>query len=268
MSSTQSRVVQEIEVWGTIVFVECLGKSEAELNAGISEVREYLDFVDEVFSTYKENSEVSRLRRGEIDISACCGDLREVWKLCVIAKDFTEGSFDPWCVQGGFDPSGYVKGWAADNCISILKKHGAENIQINAAGDISVAGGFQDGKPWSIGIRDPDNKFHIVKIFEVSDGAIATSGTYEIGSHITDPHTGLIAIGALSATVIGPDGGLADALATALIVDGQDGAALFTQPELADYSAWVINRHDKTAWGTTNLPNSPEQLLLLLISTG
>ena len=114
MSSTQSRVMEEIEVWGTIVLVECLGESEQAIRNGIAQVREYFEFVDEVFSTYKENSEVSRLRRGEIDISACCGDLQEVWNLCLIAKELTEGSFDPWCVQGGFDPSGYVKGWAAD----------------------------------------------------------------------------------------------------------------------------------------------------------
>jgi thiamine biosynthesis lipoprotein len=167
MSSAQSRVMEEIEVWGTIVFVECLSESEQVIRNGIVQVREYFEFVDEVFSTYKENSEVSRLRRGEIDISACCGDLQEVWNLCVIAKDITEGSFDPWCVQGGFDPSGYVKGWAADKAITILKSHGATSIQINAAGDLSLAGGnIVDGVlgPWKIGIRHPEEAHTVVKV--------------------------------------------------------------------------------------------------------
>jgi len=258
--ATRSQVQAEIDTWGTILFVDASSTQvdEAALNAGIDEVKNYVKLIDELFSPFKETSDVSKLRRKEITIEQASMLVQEIWQLCERAKELTRGSFDPWAVKKGFDPSGYVKGWAADNCIKILKKHGAENIQINAAGDISVAGGLGDGKPWAIGIRDPDNKFQVVKVFEVSDGAIATSGTYEIGSHITDPHTGLIAIGALSATVIGPDGGLADALATALIVDGQEGAELFTQPELADYSAWVINRHDKTAWGTTNLPNSPK----------
>jgi thiamine biosynthesis lipoprotein len=250
----------EIDTWGTILLVDVASSKvdEAALKAGIDEVISYVKEIDELFSPFKDSSEVSKLRRKEISIGQASTLVQEIWQLCEQAKELTRGSFDPWAVKKGFDPSGYVKGWAADKCVAILKRHGAENIQINAAGDISVAGGLGDAKPWSIGIRDPDNKFQVVKIFEVSDGAIATSGTYEIGSHITDPHTGLIAIGALSATVIGPDGGLADALATALIVDGQDGATLFTQPELADYSAWVINRHDKTAWGTANLPNSPK----------
>ena len=251
MSSTQSRVIQEIEVWGTIVYVECLGESEVELNAGINEVREYLDFVDEVFSTYKEDSEVSRLRRGEIHISACCGELQEVWNLCLIAKELSDGSFDPWCVQGGFDPSGYVKGWAADKAIAILKSHGATSIQINAAGDLSLAGGnIVDGVlgPWKIGIRHPEEAHTVVKVFDIWDGAVATSGTYERGAHIRDPHTGLIAIGARSASVVGPDGGLADALATALVVSGRDGAAWFAKPELAEYKAWVIDRNKDIAW--------------------
>jgi thiamine biosynthesis lipoprotein len=59
----------------------------------------------------------------------------------------------------------------------------------------------------------------------------------------------VIAIGAKSATVIGPDGGLTDALATALMVSGDDGAQWFGQEELSEYSAWVIDRNDGGAWG-------------------
>jgi thiamine biosynthesis lipoprotein len=66
---------------------------------------------------------------------------------------------------------------------------------------------------------------------------------------IEDWATGTIAIGAKSATALGPDGGLTDALATALMVAGEDGAKWFAQPELAEYSAWVIDRHSGGAWG-------------------
>jgi FAD:protein FMN transferase len=48
---------------------------------------------------------------------------------------------------------------------------------------------------------------------------------------------------------LGPDGGLTDALATALMVAGEDGAGWFGQTELAEYSAWVIDRHSGGAWG-------------------
>ena len=89
----------------------------------------------------------------------------------------------------------------------------------------------------------------IVKVFEIETGAIATSGLYERGAHIIDPQNGMVAIGARSATVIGPDDGLADALATALVVSGKDGARWFSNPLLAEYGAWVIERHSDEAWG-------------------
>ena len=208
--------------------------------------------MDQLFSTYIETSDVSRLRRGKSQIEDCNSEVQAIWELCLKAKELTEGAFDPWKVSGGFDPSGYVKGWAADRALKILKEHGAVSAQVNAAGDISLFGGtYEDRvhKPWSIGIRHPDDPKTIVKVFEIMDGAIATSGTYERGSHIIDPFTGTIAIGARSATVLGPEGGIAEALATALIVAGKDGAKWFTKPELAGYSAWVIERHSDQAWG-------------------
>jgi len=238
-----AKVMREISVWGTIVFIECDGLDKDSLENGINKCAEFFREVDEVFSTYKENSQVSKLRRGEIKISDCTEDLQEVWQLCLQAKELTDGSFDPWCVEGGFDPSGYVKGWASDKAIEILRSHGAVFIQVNGAGDLSLLGG-----PHKIGIRSPEDEKVILKIFELNGGAIATSGTYERGAHIRDPHTGLIAIGARSATVVGPDGGLADALATALIVSGRDGAVWFSKPKLAQYHAWVIDRNDDVAW--------------------
>lgn len=248
----RARVRAEIEVWGTIVFVDAASSSvdRDALEAGMNDVRRYVEHIDEVFSTYKPDSVISNLRRNEISISDCSDEVIEVWNLCSQARELSDGAFDPWCVEGGFDPSGYVKGWAADRCIEILQQLGAENIQINAAGDLSLAGGLEEGTPWSIGIRHPDHADQIVKVYDIVDGAVATSGTYERGAHIRDPFTGMIAIGARSATVLGPDGGLADALATALIVTGRDGAGIFLKPELADYSGWVIDRHADTAWST------------------
>ena len=237
------KVMREIPVWGTIVFIECDGPDRDALEKGIDQCADYFNQVDELFSTYKEQSQVSKLRRGELKIADCAPDLQEVWQRCLVIKDITEGAFDPWCVDGGFDPSGYVKGWASDRAIAILRKYGATLIQVNGAGDLSLFGG-----PHKIGIRSPDDAKVILKVFELSGGAIATSGTYERGSHIRDPHTSLIAIGARSATVVGPDGGMADALATALIVAGRDGAHWFSKGELAEYSAWVIDRHEDVAW--------------------
>ena len=240
------RTQHEIEVWGTVVFIDVT--SDIDIEPAITTVKQYVQKVDELFSTYKESSIISQLRRGEIEIEHCPPEVIEVWDLCAFVKELTEGTFDPWAVAGGFDPSGLVKGWAADNCAEILLAAGAEHIQVNAAGDLALRGGFTPEQPWSIGVVNPDNRLEILQTFEISDGAIATSGTFERGAHINDPHTGMIAIGAKSATVIGPIGAIADALATALMVAGRDGAVWFTTPELSEYSAWVIDRHEKVAW--------------------
>lgn len=244
----------EIHVWGTVLFLD-LGSSkvdETALDAEVESVKKFVHGVDEDFSTYKDGSFVSRLRRGEISIADCPADVQEVWRLCEAARDLTGGAFDPWAVAGGFDPSGYVKGWAADRVASSLVAAGCENVQVNAAGDLTLRGGVVEKSvagPWKIGVVNPDNRQEVLRIFEIHDGAIATSGTYERGAHIFDPTAGTIAIGAKSATVLGPDGGLTDALATALMVAGEDGAGWFGQPELAEYSAWVIDRHSGGAWG-------------------
>jgi thiamine biosynthesis lipoprotein len=251
----------EIEVWGTILFVDAASETDEDaLQAGIDKVREFAVHVDDVFSTYKDDSVISQLRRNEISIESTSEEVKDVWARCAFARDITDGAFDPWAVVGGFDPSGLVKGWAADKCAEIMFKAGAKHVQINAAGDLTLRGGHlgDEGiEPWSIGIVNPENRQEIVQVFNIMDGAIATSGTYERGAHILDPHTGLIAIGARSATVIGPDGGLTDALATALMVEGRDGAMWFSHPDLAEYSAWVVDRHEDVAWSV-----GPESLTL------
>jgi thiamine biosynthesis lipoprotein len=243
-----------VETWGTVIVVQISSKSLSEVDLGLAvdKAEEFLHKVDKDFSTHKSDSEVSRIRKGELEVVGASDDVKEVWKLCEHARELTLGGFDPWKVVGGFDPSGLVKGWAADVAAKMLVGAGVENVLINAAGDLVLRGGqpSEDGevKPWNVGISRPDVVNQIVKTFDVIDGSVATSGDYEKGAHIVDPHTGLIAIGARSASVVGPDGALCDALATALMVDGRDAQRWMGRPELAKYSFWVINRDDETAW--------------------
>ena len=243
---------QQFPVWGTIVDVDIASSlvSEDGLNQGMQQVIDFCKQVDSDFSTYIDTSWVTRLRTNQIDISSCPPSVQEVWELCLQAKHLTDGAFDPWAVDGGFDPSGLVKGWAADKCADMLVSLGIEHVQVNAAGDLSLRGGFYDGvvKPWRIGVVNPDNRAEVVETFEISDGAIATSGAYERGAHINDPYTGLIAIGAKSATVVGPLGWLCDAMATAVMVGGQESAKWFGQPELVSYKVFAVDRHEQTTW--------------------
>jgi thiamine biosynthesis lipoprotein len=97
-------------------------------------------------------------------------------------------------------------------------------------------------------VAHPNQSDQVSKIYEITNGAIATSGTAERGDHIIDPFSKTIAVGARSATVTGPDAGMADALATSLIVSGRDGASWFAKDALVEYSCWVVDRHSDTAW--------------------
>jgi len=243
---------KQFPVWGTIVDVDIASSlvSDDGLNQGMQQVIDFCKQVDSDFSTYIDTSWVTRLRTNKVEINSCPPAVQEVWELCLQAKHLTDGAFDPWAVEGGFDPSGLVKGWAADKCADLLVLLGIEHVQVNAAGDLALRGGFYDGvvQPWRIGVVNPDNRSEVIETFEISDGAIATSGAYERGAHINDPYTGLIAIGAKSATVVGPLGWLCDALATALMVAGEDGAKYFAQPELEGYQVFVVDRYENTSW--------------------
>ena len=235
--------IQHENVWGTVVSIE-----SENLNLSYQPQIEFLHTIDQIFSTYIQSSQVSKLRTNQIQIQECDPMLVQIWQLSLIARELTDGAFDPWAVTGGFDPSGYVKGWAADQICNQLQSAGVKHIQVNAGGDISLRGGSSNQKPWQIGVAHPQLPDEISKVFQITDGAIATSGTAERGNHIIDPQSKTNAVGARSATVVGPDGGLADALATALIVTGRDGAKWFTKSELEKYSCWVVDRHKDTTW--------------------
>lgn len=231
------------DVWNTVVTIEC----ELE-RISYKDSIDFLHLVDQLFSTYLPDSQVSRLRRGEIAIDEADQLVQQVWQACLEIKEISDGAFDPWAVAGGFDPSGYVKGWAADLVSEQLIKQGAKHIQVNAGGDISVRGGKDANTPWKLAVAHPSIKGEISKLYSITTGAIATSGSAERGDHIIDPHTKTIAVGARSATVIGPDAGISDALATALVVSGRDGASWFAKDELSEYSCWVVDRHTDTTW--------------------
>jgi thiamine biosynthesis lipoprotein len=239
-----------VETWGTVVVIEAtsLELDEVAVSAAVDAVEQFLFLVDQDFSTYKSESQVSQIRLGELKVEDASEYVQQVWALCEFSRELTMGAFNPWKAEGGFDPSGLVKGWAAEVGAQMLVEAGVENVLINASGDIVLRGGKPDGRPWNIGIASPDDVEKYVKFFDVVDGSVATSGDYEKGAHIVDPHTGLIAIGARSATVVGPDGAICDALATALMVDGIDAQKWIGRVELAEYSFWTINRHDGTAW--------------------
>jgi thiamine biosynthesis lipoprotein len=248
MTGSPAHLVHHLEeVMGTIVVIDVYatadgtgGRAAQEISGQVAEAVATLHRADATFSTWRPDSPVSRLRRGEITSAQAPAELAEILDRCAVARDLSGGWFDPWAVPGGFDPSGYVKGWAAQNALAAFRfrSAGVGGVLVNAAGDIAGSGGLGDGAPFRIGIADPFAPHRLAEIVELT-GAIATSGTYERGEHLIDPRSGRPAARAASASVTGPDLGLADALATALAVAGEQGLALIDG--LDGYEALVIN---------------------------
>lgn len=189
----------------------------------VEELFEWLRLVDAVFSTYKEDSDISRLNRGEIELHAAHPDVREVLERAEQLRLATSGYFDVHAAPVGVDPSGLVKGWSVERGAAILERAGAANFAINAGGDIAVRGGALPDLHWRIGIEHPRRRDAVAEVVELTDAAVATSGSYARGEHVLDPHTGRPPEGLLSVTVVGPDLGTADAYATAAFAMGARG---------------------------------------------
>ncbi|HEV3186915.1 MAG TPA: FAD:protein FMN transferase, partial [Acidimicrobiales bacterium] len=121
----------------------------------VEEAIEVLHVADEMFSTWKETSCISRLRRGDLSLDEAPDDVKRVLELCEEARRVTHGWFDPWAMPGGVDPTGLVKGWAAQRCLDVLQRGNLGGAIVNAAGDIASFGGPKLGEPFRVGVVDP-----------------------------------------------------------------------------------------------------------------
>ncbi len=257
----------------------------AAANAAYASLRH----ADEVFSLYKPDSPASRIRDGRLPLTDLPdhpdGDaIREVLALCAQLNRASRGAFDAWNVGDppAFDPSGAVKGWAAEHAARLLADHGLRHYALNAGGDVRVHGGTgagpEDGPgtgtgpdaaspdtassdtassgtassgtastntpsptPWRIGITDPHRPGNTLTVLELTDGAVATSGTAERGLHVYDARTHRPATALAQVTVTGPDLALADGYATAAL-------ALAGPDRAADAYAWLADLAERTGY--------------------
>ncbi len=210
----------------------------------------YFDYVDQKFSPYKPDSEVSRINQKKLTKENFSSDMVEIFSLAENTKKQTNGYFDIHH-NGKIDPSGIVKGWAINNAAKLLKKHGFKNFFVDAGGDIQVSGTNREGKPWKIGIKNPFNKNEIIKVITVGTHGVATSGTYLRGQHIYNPFNGEKIIDIVSLTVIGPDIYEADRFATAAFAMGQGGIAFIES--LPGFEGYLIDK-DRQATFTSGFP--------------
>ncbi|MDH6578282.1 FAD:protein FMN transferase [Kitasatospora sp. MAP5-34] len=190
--------------------------------AALRRAVERLHRIDRVFSTYRADSDISRLGRGELTLDRCDPEVAEVLERCRETAAETDGWFSER--PGGeldpaLDPSGWVKGWAIEESSRILRAAGSAQHSVGGGGDVQTCGG-----PWRIGIAHPLRPGALIAIVAGHDLAVATSGTAERGPHILDPHTGRPATALASLTLIGHHLARTDAWATAVFAMGPDRA--------------------------------------------
>lgn len=228
------------------VEIHIIGK---EVISALEDAFAYLVAVDERFSTYKDESEISRFNRGELALEDASAQMKEVFALAEQTKRETAGYFDIRKPDRSIDPSGIVKGWAIKKAAGLIRDAGHEHYFVNAGGDIAMSGMNTEGKPWSIGIRHPFKHDEIVRVVYPGDKGIATSGSYLRGAHIYNPHAPEDPLDEIvSLTVIGPDVLEADRFATAAFAMGKGGIEFIER--LSGFEAYAIDARGKAVMTT------------------
>ncbi|HTV78997.1 MAG TPA: FAD:protein FMN transferase [Steroidobacteraceae bacterium] len=305
-------IYRDAPIMGTRCDVELWSDDRASGEAAISAVFDEMRRIDNEFSTYKPESEVSRVNadaaKAPMRIS------RELFDLIQTSIDYsklTRGTFDITYASVGYmynypehvrpsdaqiaaalpesnyrhihldaaaqtvffdhagvriDFGGIGKGYAVDRGIAVLQKLGVTHAMVNAGGDSRIIGD-RFGKPWIIGIRDPDDRNRTILKIPLSDTAFSTSGDYERFfdeggvryHHILDPRTGKSPHKVRSVTIIGPYATRTDALTKSVFVMGvQEGMAFING--LPDIDAVAVTP-DRKVWYSKGLenPEHPDQ---------
>jgi thiamine biosynthesis lipoprotein len=195
--------------------------------------------------------EVSEWTEGKFDITF--GALADVWKFDqdqdgtvptpqqIAARlplvDYTQLTLDTtahtaFLARKGMRAhlGGIGKGYAVDNAVAILRRHGIVDFMVQAGGDMYV-GGKRGDRPWRLGINDPRGEGgDSFATIELSDATFSTSGDYERFfmkdgvryHHIIDPDLGQPARGCRSVTIVSKRAVLADGLSTGVFVLGPE----------------------------------------------
>jgi FAD:protein FMN transferase len=238
-------------------------------NAGIAPVK--VD--DEVFELIRRSKKISGVTQGAFDITYGSIDKRlwnfdknmtelpkpELAKQLVRLINYKNVILDEKRrtvflkekgMRIGF--GGIGKGYAAECAKVFLQKRGIKNGIVNAAGDLTAWGYQPNGKPWTIGIADPNASRQIFSHLEITNTSVATSGNYEKFvlidgkkySHTIDPKTGLPVTGIKSVTIICPNAELADAMATPVMIMGIK-AGIDMVNQVKGLACIIIDENDK-----------------------
>ncbi|NUR38687.1 MAG: FAD:protein FMN transferase [Streptomyces sp.] len=235
------------EVMGTVFSFDVRGGDPDTVRAALAEAVAGLHRVDTVFSTYRDDSQISRLAHGELTVEECDPEVAEVLELGAEAERLSDGWFS-LRYEGRLDPTGIVKGWAVERAARRLMTAGATGVSLNGGGDVQLLGTPGPQRPWRVGVADPlrpGGLAAVVSAAGVSELAVATSGTAERGAHIVDPRTGRSAVTDLVAvTVVTPSVTWADCWATAAFAMGSRDGLRWLEG-LPDVEALLITAGDE-----------------------
>ncbi|SNX57134.1 thiamine biosynthesis lipoprotein [Streptomyces sp. TLI_55] len=232
---------------GTVFSFDVRGGDPGAVRAALEEAVAGLHRADAVFSTYREDSQISRLARDELTVGQCDPEVAEVLELGAEAERLSDGWFS-LRYEGRLDPTGIVKGWAVERAARHLLRAGATGVSLNGGGDVQLLGTPGPQRPWRVGVADPlrpGGLAAVVSAAGTSELAVATSGTAERGAHIVDPRTGRSAVTDLVAvTVVTPSVTWADCWATAAFAMGSREGLRWLE-SLPDVEALLITAGDE-----------------------
>jgi thiamine biosynthesis lipoprotein len=199
------------------VSADLMAKVEAEFSA-----------IDETFSLYRPDSELSRVASGQLALTASSAELRAQYAEALLWRNSTNGAFSPHRPDGVIDLNGIVKAIAIDRAGAVLDRAGIPRWCLDVGGDILVRD--PASAPWLLGIADPDARQALLCAVTVSGQrrALATSGSAERGDHIWS-NVNAEAPAFRQVTVMAEDIVTADVLATAIVAGGR--------PALDDFTA-------------------------------
>ena len=154
-----ARVVRTHSVMGTVASVHVHDVADRTLvDSAIEAMWAELDRLEDLFSTFRDSSEISRINRGELHLLDASPEVIEVVDACTWLEHASDGAFR--ARRPGdtlLDPAGFVKGWAAELAAQHLDRAGLQHWYLSVGGDIQTRGTSGDGSPWRIAIADPNS---------------------------------------------------------------------------------------------------------------
>ncbi|WP_448811863.1 FAD:protein FMN transferase [Agromyces bauzanensis] len=221
--------VHTFEAMGTTVSVRIVDAAipaAVRVDGALAEASAVFDAYERTFSLYRQDSELSRIARGELQLGDASGVLRDMYAAALDWRARTHGAFTPHRPDGVVDLSGIVKAEAIAAAGDVLRSAGITAFTVNAGGDIITAGAPGSGS-WATGIVDPADRSRLLTtaFSDAALPALATSGTSERGEHIWTraggDDEGGEGGGIVQATVLAADIVMADVLATAIVAGGR-----------------------------------------------